>query len=182
VPIGLALTYCAGAISPGDAAAANRLAAQGLVTWVNYPELLPEQGGYEIPKLLVDGHWVLMEQSLDVSAQVRAAWDEIQGRVIASAITRMIARAAVGAGIQATSGKNSIEGLLLSLGAQAALTAADTPDTRSWETLPARVAIARVRLPAGSHHIVVSGRGVTRDQSIEVTPGGWGLVSLLALR
>lgn len=182
VPIGLALTYCAGAISPGDAAMANRLAAQGLVTWVNYPELLPEQGAYEIPTLLVDGHRVVMEQSVDVSAQVRAAWDEIQGKVIASAITRMISRAAVGAGVQAASGRDSIAGLLLSLGTQAALTAADTPDTRSWETLPARLAIARVRVPAGEHRIVVSGRGVTRDQRIEVTPGGWALVSLLALR
>ncbi|MGH7295480.1 MAG: hypothetical protein ACRELB_11130, partial [Polyangiaceae bacterium] len=49
VPIGLALTWSAGAISPDDAAKANALAAQGLVTWINYPTLGPERGGYTIP-------------------------------------------------------------------------------------------------------------------------------------
>ncbi|MFO0662170.1 MAG: hypothetical protein U0165_20400 [Polyangiaceae bacterium] len=182
VPIGLALTYTAGALSPTDAAAANRLAAQGLVTWVNYPELAPEQGAYELPSLAVDGRRTSLEQAVDISAEVRTAWQEIQGKVVASAITRMISRVAVGAGIQAASGRDSITGLLLSLGTQAAMTAADTPDTRSWETLPARVAVSRVRVPAGRHRVLVSGRGVSRDQPVDVAPGGWVLVSLLALR
>ena len=79
-------------------------------------------------------------------------------------------------------GKKSPVGLLASLGAQATLTALDTPDTRSWETLPARVAVGRVRVSAGKHTVVASARGVTRTQAVEVGENGWSVVSLQALR
>ena len=49
VPIGLALTMFSGALAPNDVAAANRIAAQGLVTWINFPTLGREQGEYSIP-------------------------------------------------------------------------------------------------------------------------------------
>ena len=39
IPIGLALTYASLYMSPAQNETANRLALQGLVTWVNYPEL-----------------------------------------------------------------------------------------------------------------------------------------------
>ncbi|HEX2879156.1 MAG TPA: hypothetical protein VHO25_06430, partial [Polyangiaceae bacterium] len=55
IPIGLALTYASGAISPYDQGRANRLAAQGLVTWVNYPELGEPRGTWSSPLLMVDG-------------------------------------------------------------------------------------------------------------------------------
>lgn len=51
IPIGLALTYFAGAISPSDRVAANKIAAQGLVTWVNYPSLAPGRGKWESPRV-----------------------------------------------------------------------------------------------------------------------------------
>ena len=73
-------------------------------------------------------------------------------------------------------------GELLSLGTQATLTVLDTPDTRSWETLPARVAIARVRVPAGRHTVHIDARGVLRDATVDVEKGGWSVVSLMALR
>src|SRR5690606_42032436 len=53
-------------------------------------------------------------------------------------------------------------GVLLSLGTQAALTAADTPDTRSWATLPARIAIGRVTVPPGEHEVVLQAQNVRR--------------------
>jgi hypothetical protein len=71
---------------------------------------------------------------------------------------------------------------LASLGAQATLTALDTPDTRSWETLPARVAIGRVRIAPGRHTVTAAARGVTRTQPVDITGGGWAAVSLQALR
>ena len=55
IPIGLALTLVSNDIDPRDRDAANKLAAQGLVTWMNYPTLAPEQGGYAIPTCSVDG-------------------------------------------------------------------------------------------------------------------------------
>ncbi len=181
IPIGLALTMVSGSISPNNYATANKLAAQGLVSWVNYPTLAPGQGAYAIPQCVLDGQYVPVEEAVDISAQVRAEWKTIEGKVILSAITRLIARLAVGGGIDAAT-HGSLLGTLLSLGTQATLTALDTPDTRSWETLPARVAIARVRVKAGAHTIHLDARGVVRDQTVNVANGGWAVVSLMALR
>lgn len=182
MPIGLVLTYFADAISPTDRAAANKLAAQGLVTWVNYPTLAPAKGKYAIPSVRVGGRAIQLEEAVDVDREVRAEWKKIEGKIIVSALTRMIARFAVGQGIQAAAGRDSVVGLLASLGTQATLTALDTPDTRSWETLPARIAVARVRLPVGRHRVVLDARGWTRTQDIIVEKDGWSVVSLMALR
>jgi hypothetical protein len=149
---------------------------------VNFPTLAPGQGQYSIPGVQLDGKWVQLEQAVDVSSQVRKQWKKIEGKVILSAITRLIARLAVGEGIQQASGKGSVVGFIASLAAQGTLTALDTPDTRSWETLPARIAIARVRVKPGRHTIFADARGVYRKQSIDVDKGGWAVVSLMALR
>ena len=182
IPIGLALTWFAGALSPGDVAAANRLAAQGLVTWINFPTLGPERGGYELPWCVLDGRTIALEEAVDVTSQVRAEWKKIEGRVIVSAITRLVARYAAGQVVGAAAGKDNLVGTLLSLGTQATLTVLDTPDTRSWETLPARVAVARMRVAPGTHTVKLDARGVGRTVAVDVEKGGWAVVSLMALR
>ncbi len=187
IPIGLALTLASGHVHPGDAAAANKLALQGLVTWINFPKLAPGQGAYSTPTCQVDGQFVELSQAADVSREVRKAWERIEGRVIASAITRAVARYAAGSAVgavgSAAGGKGSGEalGTVLSLFTQAALTAADTPDTRSWETLPARVVFARLRLPPGRHVVGLGARGWGRNQEIVLEKGGFKVVSLMAL-
>jgi hypothetical protein len=182
IPIGLALTYFAGSIQPHDAAAANKLAAQGLVTWINFPSLAPGRGKWDIPTCKLDGQYVQLEEAVDVDHEVRTEWKKIEGKIIVSAITRLIARAAVGQGIQTAAGRDNIIGILASLGTQATLTALDTPDTRSWETLPARVAVARMRLPPGRHSVVIDARGWKRTQEVVVEKNSWQVVSLMALR
>jgi hypothetical protein len=182
IPIGLALTLVADDIHPTNARAANRLAAKGLVTWINYPTMAPEQGGYAIPTCSVDGKPIPMEEAVNVSSEVRAQWRKIEGKVILSAITRLVARYAVGEGIEAAGGRNNPLTIIASLGTQATLTALDTPDTRSWETLPARVAVGRVRVSAGKHTVVADARGVSRAQPTQIDAGGWAVVSLQALR
>jgi hypothetical protein len=182
VPIGLALTWQASAMSPHDVELANRMAAQGLVTWVNFPTLGHEQGAYEIPSCVLDGQPLTLDLAVDVTHQVRSEWKKIEGKVIVSAITRMVARYAAGTLAGAAAGHDSLVGSLLNLGTQATLTALDVPDTRSWETLPARVAVARVRVPAGKHRLRLLARGAVRDAEVEVDPGGWAVVSLMALR
>jgi hypothetical protein len=182
IPIGLALTLFADSISPTDRMAANKIALQGLVTWINFPTLAPGQGNYATPTAQLDNRFVQLEEAVNVDHEVRSEWKNIEGKIIVSAITRMIARFAVGQGIQAAAGKNNVVGLIASLGTQATLTALDTPDTRSWETLPARVAVARVRLPAGRHRVNLDVRGWHRSQEIVVEKGGWSVVSLMALR
>jgi len=182
IPIGLALTLFADSISPGDREAANKLAVQGLVTWINFPTLARGQGNYAVPAVRLDGRFIQLEEAVNVDKEVRAEWKKIEGKIIVSAITRMIARFAVGQGIQTAAGRDNVGGLIASLATQATLTALDTPDTRSWETLPARIAIARVRLPPGRHRVVLDVRGWSRTQEIVVDKNGWQVVSLMALR
>ena len=183
IPIGLALTLFADALSPNDLEGANKLAAQGLVTWINFPTLAPGQGSYSIPSVRLDGRFIQLEEAVNIDREVRAEWKKIEGKIIVSAVTRMVTRLLVGKGIEAAAGeKNAVIGLIGSLAAQATLSALDTPDTRSWETLPARVAIARVRLPAGRHQVVLDARGWRRTQELLVEKGGWQVVSLMGLR
>ena len=182
IPIGLALTWYADALEPADVAAANRLAAQGIVTWINFPALGQESVGLTLPTALLDGRDVPLEEAVNVTREVHSEWKRIEGRIIVSAITRLVARYAAGSALQAAAGKQELLGALLSLGAQATLTALDTPDTRSWETLPARVAIARIRVPAGKHTVRLDARGIIRTTNIDIDKGGWGLVSLMGLR
>jgi uncharacterized protein len=181
LPIGLALTLVSGDLSPQDHSRASYLAGQGLVTWVNYPELGPSVGQYGYPMGTVDKAIACdLDEPLAVDQLARKAWDEGKGVLILSAITRMISRAAVGEGTRRAVG--GWLGALLSLGAQATLTAVDTPDTRSWATLPARIAIGRVRVAPGPHEITLSVRGMNKKQRVRVEPGGWAVVNLTALR
>lgn len=177
VPIGLALTYVSGALSPTDHARANQLAAQGLVTWVNFPELGPTQGSIGIPRGSVDGKAAEFEPLATVDREAKRAWDDAKGAVVASAITRMIARVATGEAVRQGSGKDSLVGALLSLGVQATLTATDTPDTRSWEALPARLAVSRLRVAPGKHVVDVSVRGLKKRQEVDLEPGGFAVVA-----
>jgi tetratricopeptide (TPR) repeat protein len=181
LPIGLALTYASGAISPYDVNRANRLAAQGLVTWVNYPRLGKPKGTWSNPTFALDNQWQTVDGALAVDLAAEQAWDEVKGKVIASAITRTIARIIAGqAANKATNDK--LLGLLLSLGTQATLTAMDTPDTRSWSTLPARVAIGRVMVPAGTHVVELGAREERHRETLTLKPGGWATVVLTVLR
>ena len=181
IPIGLALTYASGAISPFDQDRANRLAAQGLVTWVNFPILGKPHGQYDNPKFGVDGHLQNLDDALAVDLAAKQAWDSVKGKVVASAITRMITRIIAGQAVQRATG-NGLTGFLLGLGTQATMTATDTPDTRSWSTLPARIAIGRVRVPPGRHTIEIVSRGVHKRMTVNLEPGGWTMAMLTVLR
>jgi hypothetical protein len=189
IPIGLALTLVADDISPGDRSQANELAAKGAVTWVNFPTLGPGQGGYATPTFKLDGQPQEMEQALDVEAEVRKAWVKKEPTVILSAITRMVTRVAAGevteGATKAAGGKDSgvaAVGLLLGLASSITLTALDTPDTRAWATLPARIALARLRVPAGEHEITLGARGEAKHIKVTLAKGGWALVPLMTLR
>jgi uncharacterized protein len=180
IPIGLALTYASGIISPTDAGRANQLAAQGLVTWVNYPVLAKEKP-YLPPSLAVDGQSYPLELGLAVDSEARKEWDDARGKLVASAITRLVTRLVAGETTRKVAG-GGLLGALLGLGAQATLTATDVPDTRSWATLPARIALARFPVPAGPHEIEISASQSLKRVKINPKPGGWAVVNVTVLR
>lgn len=180
VPIGLALTWSASHMSPAQSSQANRLAAQGLVTWVNYPELGKPRGRFSIPTVAVNGYPQPVEGVLAVDLESKKAWEEARGVIVGAAITRTLTRLVAGEAVRQASGEGAL-GFLLSLGTQATLSAADTPDTRSWSTLPARIAFARVPLAPGTHHVDVSVRGVRQRKPVTMQPGGWAVLNLTVL-
>ncbi len=181
VPIGLALTYASTAMSPADRAQANSLALQGLVTWVNYPSLEKRRPAWDFPRVSVNGAAAPLDAALSVDGAARAAFEEVKGTIVAASITRMIARVVAGEAVRRTT-DDGVLGLLLSLGTQATLTATDTPDTRSWSTLPGFIAIGRLRVQAGTHMVRVAARGQVQDYRVDVPEGGYAAVIHTVLR
>jgi hypothetical protein len=180
VPIGLALTLASTHMSPADRSKANYLAAQGLVTWVNYPTLGKPSNEWGAPEFFVDSRQLPLEGMLAVDLEAKRAWKEAEGAVVASAITRLLTRVVAGETTRRAAG-GGVVGALLSLGTQATLTATDTPDTRSWSTLPARIAFGRARVPPGKRVIRLRVHGVEKRQVIDVPTGGWAVVPLTVL-
>jgi uncharacterized protein len=185
IPIGAALTLAAMHMSSLQTSQANEIAARGLVTWVNFPDLEETPRTYELPVIRVDGQAQTPEILLDVGAEAREAFSEDRGRIIASAITRLVTRAivgeAAGAAAGAAAGDRGI-GALVTLATEASLTAADTPDTRSWSTLPGQIATVRLRVPAGPHKVEIQSRGSARTSTVSVKPGRWEAVTMTVLR
>ncbi len=180
IPIGLALTYASAFMSPANASQANKLALQGLVTWVNYPELGEPRSSYGRPTFMLDGQWQRMEGILAVDQEAKRAWERARGAIVASAITRTITRVLAGAAVNQAGGGGTL-GALLSLGTQITLTATDTPDTRNWSTLPARIAFGRVRIKSGAHAVTLGAPGANKRQNVNIPVGGWAVVCLTAL-
>ena len=139
--------------------------------------------------LTVDNHAVTPMAVLDLEAEVRRSWQRIEDKVIAAALSRAIARAAAGAAVEGVAtavSKDKKEGALigaiLSFATKAALAAADTPDTRSWETLPARIAVARIAVPPGAHQVTLAARGRARTKRVVVREKGWQAATMFSLR
>jgi hypothetical protein len=181
IPIGLALTLASSDLSPDNRAQANRMAAQGLVTWINFPMLPKPRPNTQVPRCSVDQSALSMDGMVAVDEQAVDAWRETKGKMIASSITRLITRVVAGEVAKRATGGGTI-GFLASLGTQVAMTATDTPDTRSWSTLPARIAIARIRVPAGQHVVDLAVSGAQKRQTVKLSPGGWAVVNLTVLR
>jgi hypothetical protein len=174
------LTYASGIISPTDAAKANELAAQGLVTWVNYPSLA-ESRPVTAARFFIDAEPHPLEVALEVDSEAQKSWEGARGTLVASAITRLITRLIAGETTKKVAG-GGLLGAVLSLGTQATLTATDIPDTRSWGTLPARIAIGRVQLAPGKYQVELSASQSSRKVPVELAPGGFAVVSLTVLR
>ncbi|HEX6243260.1 MAG TPA: hypothetical protein VFZ61_20240, partial [Polyangiales bacterium] len=181
--IGMAFSIGGLFMAPAYNQAARRMIGQGLVTYINFPALEKRTVNYAPPGIMIDQTRLAFDTS-DLEGLVRAAVETEKPKVIASAIVRMVVRGGVGAGVGvgvAKASNNSGLGMLAAIVTQAAMVAADVPDTRSWATLPARLSFARLRVPAGRHNITVSAQGVTKQQAVDVPPGGFTVVNLTEL-
>lgn len=193
LPIGLALTYAATTgthrMSDSQREQANLLAARGALTWVNFPSLQPTRSALPNPAVFVSGKQAPKELVLDVSSKITTSFERIRPVAVIAAITRAVTRVLVGIGAeQATKEGGGNKGLaaLLGLAIQGALTAADTPDTRSWVTLPDKIWLTRMRLPAGQVELVfqadASQRHTSETLSFNLPGGGFRAVVYYPIR
>jgi uncharacterized protein len=164
---------------------AGRFAAKGLLKWVNYPSLRSQKGPARRVTVEVDKRPITSGVGLDVQNTAVKEFERVKGTLIAASITRLITRAiagSVGEGIGAKATGNKQLGFVIGLLLEGAMTAADTPDTRSWVTLPAQFHVARVRVPAGAHTVEVISNGRSRQKVIKIQPGGWVVLNFSGTR
>lgn len=172
-------------LSPEEQRQANVFAAKGILKWVNYPRLRRVDLPSRAVEASVDGEPLPGGLALDVEARVIRFFKEIEGSLIAASIVRLISRAVAGELSQSVAkkaGAGGVGALLIGLAVEGAMTAADTPDTRSWVTLPARVHVARRRVPAGEHRVRVRVGRHRLERTVRVSPGGFAVVNFSGLR
>ena len=178
IPIGAAIGIAGTAIT-GD----WEVLQHSVFKTVVYPELEDVPSLVQGARVRIADRDAELELVTDVAGEVRREYQEIRPRILAAALTRMAARAAVSEGAMAAGrsagGAGEVVGIVAGLGAEAALVALDKPDTRSWTFLPARVWVARMPVQPGAHEVVVQFEGNAvgeRRVPIQVTPGGYTVV------
>ncbi len=181
IPIGAALGI-AGANVTGDPAVLTRLALKVLV----YPELAFRNNLADSASVTLDGHEVPVELLTDLGAEIVREYEAAKPKIIGSALTRMIARAAAAEAARASLHREdeSIR-TLAALATEAALVALDTPDTRSWTFLPAHIYVCRVSVHSGRHELHVTLQGATRQTRtipVDVPAGGFCVTAVLEPR
>ena len=189
LPVGAAVAIAGAFLMPMTEEQLARFVARGLVTWINFPMMERPQEVYSNASVQVDGVEAPAEVGSDISDKVIAAWDSIKPKLMAAAIVRMVTRLAAGVATEVAVSKASgsaVGGLLAGLAVQGTMTAFDTPDTRSWTTLPSRVYVTRMEVPAGDHEVTVvfSGKGSPQveKKTVSVPAGGFAVVSSCSMR
>lgn len=189
IPIGAAIVIAGAYLGAIQTARAKELAAKGLLTFINFPIMEKTPETFSNARTEIDGSPVDSEIGLNVTEQVIEAWNGIKGRLMVAAITRMITRFAAGEATgQAVkkAGGGGVASILAGLAVQGALTAADTPDTRSWVTLPSRISLSRAQVPAGTHTVKVTfeGKGTSHviTKTVEVAEGGYVVIPVASMR
>ncbi len=195
LPIGLALTYASNNrryMSDDDYRQANEVAVSGALKWLNFPMLtwngLPGLGE---PDVSIGGSRLDPIGSADIGREVEVGWARISGPLIASALTRMVARAIAGtasreiaraASDSQGSAAASAIGILAQLAVEGTMTALDKPDTRSWTTLPAEIRVFRIKSEPGRSVFSASVRGRTDQRTVDIAEQNLTIVNFSRYR
>lgn len=185
LPIGAAI-----GLAHAHVAGDTRVLEHTALKVVVYPELVPSQAMFETAELRLDGQPVGLEVASDIQAEVIREYEQMKPKIIGSALTRLIARAAVAEGARAAGNQakegGAVIGLVAALAAEGALLAADRPDTRSWTLLPALVLVGRLPVEPGPHTVTVIASGPggreTREFKLDIAPGSYSVIDVTTLR
>ncbi|HWV37415.1 MAG TPA: hypothetical protein VN033_02945 [Vulgatibacter sp.] len=182
IPVGLAMGLASNYVT-GD----TKVLEYGALKFVSYPELIPSREWFRGASVRVDGAAHPVDRVTDISKEIVAEYEKVKPKIIGSALTRLIVRAASAEAARAAGSQQSRGlGLLAAMVVEGSMVALDTPDTRSWSTLPARVELTRIQVPPGTREVEIElyGRtGPTRvRRQVEVGEGGFAVVDLTTLR
>ena len=163
LPIGRAITRIAAhpayqhQLSAKERNQANRIAAKGLVTWINYPTMRVDRRSPTSIRVNLGRSTLRPDLALNLQASAVQHFKRQEGFFIVAAISRAVSRALAGSladGLARRQGGSAL-GLLVGLAVQGTMVATDTPDTRAWSSLPARIYHQRLSLPPGQHAVVI---------------------------
>ena len=102
----------------------------------------------------------------DVGGVLKASLKERLAQIIAKETARVVAKESIA---------HNIDDPLLEILVRVVFLIMEEPDTRSWQTLPAYLAMVRIPLQPGAHHIMISGAngggGTVSIPEFEITPG-----------
>lgn len=175
MPVGVAIGYI-GALATEDIRWLSRSAAKVIV----YPKLVDTPSRLGGASVRIGGTPLDLDPLVDLGAAVRADYKDLEPKIIAAALTRLAARAAVAEGVRAAGNQSSSAlGEVLALVVEGAAVVADRPDTRSWTMMPGRILVARATLPAGTHEVEVAftgAPGANRRISVDIPAGGYRAV------
>jgi tetratricopeptide (TPR) repeat protein len=179
IPVGAAIAYV-GAPVTGDPQILAYLALKVLI----YPELVARDNSITNAGVSLDGQTAPVDLVTNLDTEIFQEYETLKPKIMAAAVTRMLARAALAEGARRLPGqsdKSKSLGLLAALATEAALIGLDKPDTRSWTFLPAKADLCRIRVPPGPHEIRVNLSGKTQETRtihVDMPPGGFSVLVL----
>lgn len=190
-PLGIALGWINDdpnfSLSNDEVEIVGGLSAEEALTWINFPVLEPADYTYSGFRLNTRSGSRPMQLQADIAAFAVAQWQEDRPAVAWSAITRAMTRIATREALQATGravdNQSAVAGGLLRLGgliAQGAMQAADIPDTRAWNMMPAGIYITRTTVPAGPQEVTLHGAGpfggISQSYRVDVPADGMAII------
>ncbi|MCA1791169.1 MAG: hypothetical protein LC667_15355, partial [Thioalkalivibrio sp.] len=182
MPVGAAVGLTAGLLGDRDLDVLRYSATKVFV----YPELVATPSSVGMPTVTVNGRQVQTELLAVLGASIADEYQAAKPKILAAALTRVAARAAVAEGVRAAGNQESQAlGDVLSILTEATMVALDKPDTRSWTMLPDRVLVARLPVSPGMQEVTVAfGGGYAAGRSARVNVGekGWGAVVVMEPR
>lgn len=176
IPVGAAVGIAGAALGDRDLDILRYSATKVLV----YPEMVATPSSLGTPLVTVNGRDVSLELLANLGSSTMAEYEAAKPQILASALTRVAARAGIAEGARAAGRQGSGDlGTVVALLVEATMVALDKPDTRSWTMLPDRVLVARVPVKPGMQDVSVSfrnGYGNPRLVKVDVPQQGWGVV------
>ncbi len=185
---------CRHCLSAEQRRQATRVSARGLLTFLSFPKLALTPPQVRGARVQVLGQPLPGGMALDVQAVATATFARAQPLLLLASFSRAVTRALAGAGtealVSAAVGKKEggdVLGLLAGLALEGAMGAADTPDTRSWVSLPGRFHVFRARVQPGPTDVAIflDGGGPEPEQvlrRVDVPAGGWAVMTHYTLR